>query len=105
MCTLKICVRAFSGSIGTRSLKLYVHTGNELWYDVIKDQAHCSHSCLYLSIFLSFLDFCHIFPGTSKSRHFICSLQINKSSCIVIVTNRTTALIHGLFIQFFCFRI
>ena len=98
MFTLKICVRVFSGNIGTRILKLYVHINDVLWYGVIEDQSHCSYSSLYLSIFLSFLDkFCHIFSGTSKSRHFICSIQINKSSCILSVTNRITALIHYLF--------
>ena len=56
MFTLKICVRIFSGSIGTGILKLYVHMDDEMWYGVIEDQAHCSYSSLYLSVFLSFLD-------------------------------------------------
>ena len=58
MFTLKICVRVFLGTIGTKILKLYLHMDNELWYGVIEDLAHCSYSSLYLSIFLTFLDKC-----------------------------------------------
>ena len=46
----------FSGSIETRTLKLYVHMDDGFWYGVIEDTAHCSYSSLYLSMFLSFLD-------------------------------------------------
>ena len=52
MFILKICVRVFSGSIETRSLKLCVHMEHILWYSVIVNQAHCSYCTLYLSIFL-----------------------------------------------------
>ena len=41
---------------------MYIRMDDELWYGVIENQAHCSYSSLYLSIFLSFLDnFCNIF--------------------------------------------
>ena len=61
--------------------------------------------------FLSFLDnFCHIFSGTSKSRHLIYSIMYTdkqiKSSCIVIVTKRITAPIYisNFFLLFFCIQ-
>ena len=54
MLTLKICVRVFSGTIIARMLKLGIHMDNELLYCGIENQTPCSHSSLYLSIFLSF---------------------------------------------------
>ena len=57
MIILKLCVRAFSGRLDIdRVLELGIHIDDELWYSVTDDQAHCSCSSLYLSIFLSFLD-------------------------------------------------
>ena len=56
MFTLKICVRVLSSSIGTRILEHGIHMDYKLWYGVIENQAHCSYSSGYLSIFLSFLD-------------------------------------------------
>ena len=52
MFILKICVRVFSGSIGTRSLKLCVYMEDILWYSVIENQAHCSY-CTLLFIHFS----------------------------------------------------
>ena len=54
MLTSKICVRVFSGSIAARILELGICMDDELWYCVIENQAHCSYSSLFLSIFLSF---------------------------------------------------
>ena len=44
----------FLGSIEVRILELGICMDDELWYDVIENQAHCSYFSLYLSIFLSF---------------------------------------------------
>ena len=56
----KFVSRVFIGIIGTIILELGIHM-NELWYNVIENQAHCSYSSLYLSIFLSLINSCHIF--------------------------------------------
>ena len=77
---------------------------DELWYGVIEDQTQCSCSSLFNHFFCLFkIISCHIFSGTSESRHFIYRKHINKSRFIVIVTNRITAHIHYLFIQFSLF--
>ena len=54
MLTLKICARVFLRSIVVRILELNIYMDDELRYGVIENQAHCSYSSLYLSIFLSF---------------------------------------------------
>ena len=45
-----------------RTLELGICMDDEMWYGVIKNQAHCSYSSLYLSIFLFLrLNLCHSF--------------------------------------------
>ena len=54
MFTLKICIRVFSSSIGTRIFEHGIHMDDKLWYWVIENQAHCSYFSDYLSIFSVF---------------------------------------------------
>ena len=42
------------GSIKVRILELGICMDDELWFGVMENQAYCSYSSLYLSIFLSF---------------------------------------------------
>ena len=73
MLTLKIYVRVFAGSINARILEFGICMDDELWYGVIENQAHCSYSSLYLSIFLSFQgNLCTNFSGPIKARIFNC---------------------------------
>ena len=44
----------FLGSIKVRIIELGICIVDELWYGVIENQARCSYSSLYLSIFLYF---------------------------------------------------
>ena len=53
MLTLNICA-SFLAKYISRILQLGICMDDELWYGVIDNQANCSYSSLYLSMFLSF---------------------------------------------------
>ena len=60
------CVTVSSGTTEARILKLGIHVDNELLYGDIENQAHCSYSSFYLSIFLSVqVNLCHSFLRNS----------------------------------------
>ena len=102
MLTFKICVGGFSRTFKARMLKLGIHMDNELMYCRIENQTPCSHSSLYLSVFLSFnAKFVSQFSQElwkleSLNKAYICRM----SDCIVVLRLRVMASIF-LFLSIF----
>ena len=63
----EIFVKDFSGTTGPRILKFDTNIRYDRLYCVIKNQPHIAYQSLYLFIFLSFQQFCHLISSVSMS--------------------------------------